>query len=599
MNAPEPRPRLSRRAIAYIAFSLVLLPVLILFREPIAAWFSGKPLQPVEQQHDHAGETAPAETGSLVCEDLPRGSERPVRTALSAYDEVRLLLANDSVDGLAPRAARLAGALEMARAAFPGQDGDLYREITRGLESARRLEEAGSLEAAREEFTRVSQTLVAVAACEPEIAEGWNLFECSMKTGFNRWMQREGSPRNPYKGTSMQTCGSQEEWVVPEPARLELGGGGGEISHWTCPMHPSVRQPGPGQCPICGMELVAVTRAQAGSGEVVIEADRQQLLGVRIGTVELRPVSAEVRAVGRVAFDETRLEDVTVKYGGYIGRLHVEQTGQAVKRGQTLFTLYSPELYAAQQEYLAALASQKAARQTSVPDRADYLAAAARQKLRLWDLSDAQIRRIEETGEAIREIAVPSPASGYVVEKDVVEGASVMPGMRIFRLAGLDRVWVEAEVYESELPRVRTGQSAVVTLPYLPGEEFRGRVSLILPALNPESRTGRVRIEIANRNARLKPEMYADVLLRTTGNEVPMVPESAVIYTGPRQLVFVDLGEGRFRQREVRLGAKHGDAFEVLSGLQPGDRVVTSGNFLIDAEARLRSGGGSDHDHSR
>jgi len=361
-----------------------------------------------------------------------------------------------------------------------------------------------------------------------------------------------------------------------------------EISHWTCAMHPQVHQAGPGKCPICGMELVPVTRAQAESGDVTIEADRQELLGVGTSTVELRPLAAEIKAVGRVAFDETRLEDVTVKYGGYIGRLYVEQTGQAVRRGQTLFTLYSPELYAAQQEYLAILTSQKAARQTSVPDRADYLVAAARQKLRLWDISDAQVRRIEETGEAVREIAVASPASGYVIEKDVVQGAAVQPGMRLFRIAGLDRVWVEAEIYESELPRVRTGQSAIVTLPYLPGEELRGRVSLILPALNPESRTGRVRIEIANRNGVLRPDMYADVLLRTEGKEALMVPESAVIYTGPRQIVFVDLGEGRFRQQEVRLGAKSGDAFEVLSGLQPGDRVVTSGNFLIDAEARLR-----------
>lgn len=378
-------------------------------------------------------------------------------------------------------------------------------------------------------------------------------------------------------------------WFAGPDREPEPPAAAAEISHWTCSMHPEVRQSGPGNCPICGMKLIPVSRAQAQSDDVRIDAGRRQTLGVRTGTVELRPVSSEVRAVGRVAYDETRLEDVTVKYGGYIGRLYVEQTGQAVRRGQTLFTLYSPELYAAQQELLAALASQKAARQTSAPDRADYLVAAARQKLRLWDLSDAQIRRIEETGEAVREIAVPSPASGYVVEKDVVEGASVMPGMRIFRIAGLDRVWVEAEVYESELPRVSPGQSAVVTLPYLPGEEHRGRVALILPALDPESRTGRVRIEISNAGRRLRPGMYADILLQTTGKEVPMVPESAVIYTGPRQVVFVDLGDGKFRERDVRLGAKHGDAFEVLSGLQPGERVVTSGNFLLDAEARLRS----------
>jgi len=368
-----------------------------------------------------------------------------------------------------------------------------------------------------------------------------------------------------------------------DPAALPAA----EAAVYTCSMHPHVRQHGPGKCPVCGMDLVAVTQSR----DVAIEPGRQELLGVTTGTVELRPAASEIRAVGRVAFDETRLEDVTVKYGGYIGRLHVEQTGQAVRRGQTLFTLYSPELYAAQQEYLATLVSQRAARQTSVPDRADYLVTAARQKLRLWDLSDAQVRRIEETGEAVREIAVASPASGYVVEKDVVQGAAVQPGMRLFRIAGLDRVWVEAEVYESELPRVRAGQSALVTLPYLPGEELRGRVSLILPALNPESRTGRVRIDLANPRGLLKPDMYADVLLRSEGREVPMVPESAVIYTGPRQIVFVDLGEGRFRQQEVRLGPRSGDAFEVLSGLKPGDRVVTSGNFLIDAEARLQGSG--------
>lgn len=389
--------------------------------------------------------------------------------------------------------------------------------------------------------------------------------------------------------------GSPEAVSTTGSGNAPAAASGGEISHYTCPMHPSVRQKVPGTCPICNMGLVPVTREQAAGGDVEIAPAQQRLLGVRTSQVEMRPVESEVRATGRVAFDETRFEDVTVKYGGYIGRLYVEETGQPVKKGQTLFTLYSPELYAAQQEYLVALASQRAARGTSVPDRADYLVRAARQKLRLWDLSESQVSALASGGTPAREVAVSSPASGYIVEKDVVEGAAVQPGMRLYRIAGLDRVWVEAEVYESELPRVRLGQRATVTFSYLPGQEFHGRVSRILPVLNPESRTGRVRIEIANRSGMggpmLRPDMYADVALEAEKREALMVPESAVLYTGPRRLVFLDRGDSRYQQREVRLGIRSGDFYELLAGLQEGDRVVTSGNFLIDAEARLRTGG--------
>jgi Cu(I)/Ag(I) efflux system membrane fusion protein len=350
------------------------------------------------------------------------------------------------------------------------------------------------------------------------------------------------------------------------------------------------------------MDLVPVTREQAEGGGVVLTPEQQQLVGVQMSLVEARPVASEIRAVGRVAFDETRFEDVTVKYGGYIGRLYVEETGQPVKKGQTLFTLYSPELYAAQQEYLVALSSQRTAQGTAAPDRADYLVQAARQKLRLWDLPESQVRQLASTGQPVQQIAVPSPASGYIVEKDVVEGAAVQPGMRLYRIAALDRIWVEAEVFESELPRVRIGQRATVTLSYQPGQEFHGRVSRVLPTLNPESRTGRVRIELANRSGAagpmLRPDMYADVALESEGREALMVPESAVLYTGPRRLVFLDAGNSRFQQREVRLGARSGDFYEVLAGLREGDRVVTSGNFLVDAEARLQTGGqgeGGDH----
>lgn len=599
---------MSRRTLAYIVLSVGLVALLITFRGALVAWFTGQPLHPEEAAgdfHEHAGPATPA---GKSCEDIPDSAFPPLREAFGAYEEVRGLLAQDQVDGLAPRAERLETLLGNARGTLPRSSRDLAHHLEEAETAAGRLRTARTLPDARASFASLSQVLTRLAACEPKLAAGWHLFECSMTSGFNRWMQRGDQVENPYQGAAMQTCGTASDWsppALPETPAAKASAAG-DISHWTCAMHPSVRQTGPGKCPICGMDLVPVRRNAQGFGEILLGGGSRELGGITTGVVQIRSLGSEIRAVGRVTFDETRFEDVTVKYAGYIGRLYVEATGEPVRRGQTLFTLYSPELWAAQQEYLAALESQRAAQATAAPDRADYLVSAARQKLRLWDLSDAQIREIESTGKPVEQIAVPSPASGYVVEKDVVEGAAVQPGMRLYRLAGLDRVWVEAEVYESELPKVRMGQPAVVTLAYLPGAELRGRVSLIYPRIDPESRTGRVRLSIPNRigpgGPMLKPDMYADVVFQTQTRDALLVPEAAVLYTGPRRLVFVDLGGGRFEPREVRLGTRSEGSFEVLAGLQAGDVVVTSGNFLLDAEARLQGGGpngGTDHEHGQ
>jgi Cu(I)/Ag(I) efflux system membrane fusion protein len=369
----------------------------------------------------------------------------------------------------------------------------------------------------------------------------------------------------------------------------------GDIAYYTCSMHPSVRQQAPGKCPICDMNLIPVRRDEMRSEVVTLDDGRQQEIGLRTGVVALRPLADRITTVGRVAYDESRLHDVSVKFAGWIGKLYVDQTGQRVRRGQTLFTLYSPELYGAEQEFLSALESQRAARASAAPDRADYLVEAARQKLRLWDLGDGEIRRIAARGAPEKEVPVASPAAGVVIEKDVVQGASVQPGMKLFRIAGLDRMWIEAEVYEADLGRVTLGAPATVTLRALPGRQLHGRVALVEPALAAESRTARVRIEVLNPvgtlGPALRPDMYAEVELSGAGRQSLVVPESAVLYTGPRTVVFVDLGGGRFRPREVRLGAKSAGAYEVLAGLREGDRVVTSGNFLLDAESRLTGAG--------
>lgn len=299
-----------------------------------------------------------------------------------------------------------------------------------------------------------------------------------------------------------------------------------------------------------------------------------------------------LRALGRVTYDEKTLVDVTLKLDGYIHELRVNATGEPVKRGDVLFTLYSPELYAAQQEYLLARQSQSVANTS--------LVGAARKRLELWGLTAAQIDRLAQRGEPIENMPFLAPASGYVLEKNVVEGAAVKAGERLFRIAPLEKVWVEADVYEQDLPQVKVGQPVEVTLPYLPGKQFTGRVGYIYPTLQAGTRTGRIRIELPNPELELKPDMYADVRFVLHGGPRLQVPEAAVLYTGPRRLVFVDLGEGRLRPQEVRLGLKGEDTYEVVEGLKAGDVVVTSGNFLVAAESRLRSaadtfGGGGDH----
>jgi Cu(I)/Ag(I) efflux system membrane fusion protein len=297
----------------------------------------------------------------------------------------------------------------------------------------------------------------------------------------------------------------------------------------------------------------------------------------------------DFRVVGHVTYDESSLADVNLKVRGWITKLYVSQTGQKVTRGQTLLSLYSPELYSAEQDYLIAVqgASSPPLAGGSAPSRVDALARAARQRLHLLGLEDAQIDALAKQGAPSESIAIAAPASGYVIEKNVVEGASVDAGMRLYRIAALTKVWIEAEVYEADLAQVRVGQNASVALDYLPGRSYEAKVAYVYPYLDPQTRTAQVRLEIANRDLDLRPGMYASVTLGADLGPRLQVPSAAVVYTGPRRLVFVDLGQGRFRPEEVSVGAESGGMYEVLSGLEAGDQVATSGVFLIAAEARI------------
>ena len=377
---------------------------------------------------------------TLPEQDYPPAVEESLTTALAAYAEVSDLLTRDTIDGLAPRASRLARALSLAADAAETSSPQAANLMDEAARTATSLERAGDLETARGAFAELNRALLPIVGADPELAERWTVFECPMTDGFGRWMQAGDESQdleNPFMGQEMLICGGALPWEDAAPARppatmeeaedhARFAHGGAdpdEIAYYTCSMHPSVRSNDPGQCPICNMALTPVTREEIESGVVIVDAARRQMIGVKTGRVERRSVPVTVRAVGEVVMDETRLADVSVKYKGWIGRLNVDETGQAVRRGQTLFTLYSPELYAAQEEYLAALESQGAARGTGAPDRADYLVNAARKRLRLWDLSEAQIDRLAETGEPIEYIPILSPAAGYVVEKNVVAGA--------------------------------------------------------------------------------------------------------------------------------------------------------------------------------
>lgn len=371
------------------------------------------------------------------------------------------------------------------------------------------------------------------------------------------------------------------------------------VQLWTCPMHPSVQLPHPGNCPICGMKLVPMEQTEPkvkseveGHGVVEIAPDKQQLIGVVTTKAEVRDLKNLIRAVGQVVVDEERLSDIHTKIEGWIEQLYVNKTGQVVRKGQPLLTIYSPDLVSTQEEYLVALRSRdrtKSSPFVEVRRSGDSLVAAARKRLELWDISAAEIARLEDTGEVKKALTLYAPASGYVMEKMAVAGMRVMPEMTLYRLADLSRVWVDVSVYEYEAPLLRLGERATLTMAAHPGHELGGQVSYVYPTVETMTRTLRARVEFANPALMLKPGMYADVVIEVAAGKALAIPEEAVLDSGTRKIVFVKQGEGTFVPREVTLGARAAGYYPVLTGLSEGEEVVSSPNFLIDSESRLQA----------
>jgi multidrug efflux pump subunit AcrA (membrane-fusion protein) len=362
-----------------------------------------------------------------------------------------------------------------------------------------------------------------------------------------------------------------------------------KVGHFYCPMEAEHVQEKPGKCPLCGMKLVEKKQQAAASAApvpglttVAITAEARQRMGLKLGTVEKRALTGAVRTSARIVANETRQHRVTTKIEGWVDKLFVATTGQAIKKGDPLLTLYSPDLVSAQAEYLIALDGVKT-------HGGESLLAASRRRFELWDISDEQIDRLEKSGKAEKYLTLYAPASGWVTERMVLAGQKIMPGEPLMVISDLTEIWADADIYQSDLPHVKVGMPVEVTLPYWPGQVFTGQVSFITPTLNPMTRTLNARLEIHNPDLLLKPEMYATAILKLEHGEKLAVPTSAVLFTGTRNVAFRDVGDGHLAPAELKLGARSGDYYEVLEGLNEGDKVVVSANFLVDSESSMKA----------
>jgi RND family efflux transporter MFP subunit len=340
----------------------------------------------------------------------------------------------------------------------------------------------------------------------------------------------------------------------------------------------------------------ATAPAETALVPVQISSQRLQSIGVKTGEVQRRAVEDEINTTGNVAVDETRLAYVQVRYSGYVQKVFADATYQYVRKGQPLVTVYSPELVATEREYLLARQNQQQVAQSTVPGVASGAASlldAATERLQQWGVPQTEIARLESTGQVQQELEVDSPASGYITERNALPSVAVQPEMRLYTIADLSTVWVQAQVFQDDLGRIKVGDPATLAVNTFPGRSFRGRVDFIYPQVDADTRTAKVRVIFSNPDLQLKPGMFVNVALKVPlGNQV-VVPASGVLQSGTREIAFVERSDGYIEPREVQLGARVGDDFIVLRGLKAGEQIVTSANFLIDSESQLQAALGS------
>jgi RND family efflux transporter MFP subunit len=405
-------------------------------------------------------------------------------------------------------------------------------------------------------------------------------------------------------------CGMKLEPVYAEGGgpSSSSAGAGRKMLYYRDPKDPNYKSQHPGLNPRTGNELVPVYADDISAmpvGTVQITPEKQQLIGVKYGMVERTGGSRTIRAEGKVAFDETRIQHIHTKVEGWIDQVFVDYTGQLVQKGQPLMTVYSPDMLASQRELLLAAKARDTMKNNPLPtafDQSESLMQAARRRLELWDLSESQINQVLKTGQPIKNVTLYSPIAGYVTERKAFPQLKVMPETDLYTIVDLTRVWIMADVFEYEAPNIHVGETARVSLQAAPGQTFNARINYIQPQVDPMTRTLKVRLDMDNPALLLKPDMYATVEFHVDVPAQLTVPADAVLNAGERKTVFVDRGNGFFEPRQVTIGQRNGDRIQILSGLRAGERIVTSGTFLIDSESQMKAaaagmGGMAGHQH--
>lgn len=399
---------------------------------------------------------------------------------------------------------------------------------------------------------------------------------------------------------------------------LNLGHGIHQSQHevYVCPMHPTYTSDRPGDCPICGMRLV---KREQGNKKIVhrmakdmkmpmeireekekrteefkleIDPAKQQYLGIKTTKVKLRDVQKEIKALGTVMPDETKLAHIHTKFSGYVHKVFADYEGKFIKKGEPLFTVYSPELVSTQEEYLLALEAEEKLKGSKFPEifkSQESLLEAARRRLELWDITPEQIDNLKKTRQVTKELTIFSHVSGFITKKEVFEGTEIAPHETLYDIADLSKVWVLLEVYENDLSFIKVGQTATINFTYENLKPYTGKITYLYPTIDPMTRTAKVRIEVNNSGFKLKPDMYVSATIQSDIGKNLVVPQSAVIESGNRQIIFVKEDKGYFIPKEVKLGAEVNDERVVYSGINEQDEVVTDGNFLLDSESNLET----------
>ena len=583
--------RLPFNRLVWVGFLVGIFSVLVVYRESLQQWFFidlDKTTTQSPHNHQAVGKNSEAENANskrVASHSFSTEQLVSLNSMFAATEEIRIALSQDRVDVIPTAVVQIRTNL------LALSDGSLPENIRTTIDSVEsiieELKNAESAISARKPYAALSQVLFGLAEVDHRLQKGWRPFFCPMAEGFPKWFQGHHEIENPYMGQQMLACGTASDWAVemePTPTILATD----EVAHYTCPMHPSVRHQSPSTCPICNMDLTPVTVEDLQTGDILVDSVRRQRIGVRTTAVTRRVLTRSIRSVGEVAWDESRIHDVTTRVDGWVEELRVTREGDSVERNTTLLRFYSPTMLATQRELLAAPSG-------------GSLALAARERLYLWGMSNRAIRDMQRRRKPKQKIGIQSPISGVVIDKRVNEGAYVPTGSLLYRIADPSRVWVLADVFEQDLPHVTLGQKVVVNVSGSTQKDINSVVDYIYPTVSSQTRTAHVRVELDNPEGHLRPGMIASLNFDVDLGSHLTVPTQSVIYTGQRRLVFVDRGEGRLRPVEITIGVRTPDWISVESGLQEDEVVVSSGVFLLAAESRIRSATDywESHDESR